>query len=291
MLVVVALGGDVVRSRAGAAAPPKQEATGDEAVRAMADLAAEHHVVIACAWGPNAALESLHDSVGAGVPTYPLEVLDSEAEHAAGHRFEQALARSLPPERLATVVTRIVVDADDPAFAHPTTPVGPLFDFPEAERLARAHGWVIAPDDGGAGWRHVVPSPRPEAIAELATVRILVDAGVTVLWPVQATLPVMRTPAGTVRRVEADVDADLAAARLAVDLDADVLLLASPGGAGDEPASPSEARTEAVRGFVDQGGWLGAIASLPDAAAVIRGEPAGWAWGPGAAGTQRLSRA
>jgi carbamate kinase len=281
MLVVVAQAGDVVRPRAAGVAPSEHQAVADHAARVLAALAVEHHVVVACAWGPDGVLESLHDSVGAGVPTYPLEVLDSEAEHAAGHRIEQAFARCLPADRLATVVSRIVVDADDPAFAHPTTPVGPLFDFPEAERLARAHGWAIAPDRGGVGWRHVVASPRPQAIAELGTVRILVDRGVTVLWPVDAALPVVRTPVGVLRRVEAAVDADLAAAQLAVDLDADALLLISSVDAQDEPVGPPEARTEPVRAFIDQGGWLGAIAPLSDAAAVLRGEPDGLAWGPG----------
>ena len=282
MLVVVAMGGDVLRPRGEAVAPSKQEALADEAARALAALAVEHHVVLAYAWGRHAALDSLHDSVGAGVPTYPLEVLDSEAEHAAGHLFEQAIARRLPTDRLATVVTRIVVDADDPAFAHPATPVGPLFDFPEAERLARAHGWAIAPDREGVGWRHVVASPRPRAIAELGTFRILVDGGVTVLWPVHAALPVARTPVGTVRRVEAAVDTDLAAAQLAAELDADALLLVSPADARGEPAGAFPARVDAVRGFIDQGGWLGAIAPAPEAAAVLRGGRATTVWGPGA---------
>jgi carbamate kinase len=254
----------------------------DGAARDVARLAIEHHVVLACGWAPDAALESLHDSVGAGVPTYPLEALDCEAERAADHRFEQAIAGCLPADRLAAVVARVVVDADDPAFAHPATPIGPLFDFPEAERLARAHGWAIAPDGDGAGWRHVVASPRPQEVAELATFRILVDGGVTVLWPVHAALPVVRTPVGPLRRVEAAVDADLAAARLAVDLDADALLLVSPIDPGDDPRGASEARIAAVRGFVDQGGWIGAIAPLSDAAAVLRGERGAMVWGPGA---------
>jgi carbamate kinase len=281
MLVVVALGGDAMRVRAEAGAPAQKEAMSDMVARDLARLASEHHIVLACDWGPDAALESLHDSVGVGVPTYPLEALDSEAERAAGQRLEQAIASCLPADRLATVVARIVVDADDPAFAHPGTPVGPRFDFPEAERLARAHGWAIAPDRDGVGWRHVVASPGPEEIAELGTVRILVDGGVAVLWPVHATLPVARTPGGELRRVEASVDADMAAARLAVDLDADVLVLVSPGDACDDKAGASETRIEAVCGFVDQGGWLGAIAPLAGLAALLRGEPAGMVWGPG----------
>jgi carbamate kinase len=284
MLVVVALGGDVVRPRAGAAAPPEREAIIDDAARALAALAVEHHVVLACGSGPDVALGSLDDGVGAGVPIHPLEALDNEAEHAAGDRLEHAVARHLPADRLATVVARIVVDADDPAFAHPATPVGHLFDSPEAERLMRVHGWAVAPDPGGLGWRHVVASPRPQAIAELATIRILVDAGAAVLWPVHASLPVVQTAMGAVRRVEAAVDTDQAAARLAVDLDADALVLVSPDDARHAVAA-SDTRIELVRGFVDQGGWLGAIAPLPAVAAVLRGEPAGLVWGRGAGAT------
>lgn len=269
VLVVMALGGDVAHMRA-------------EAARSVAALAVDHHLVLACGWGPHAAVESLHDSVVAEVPTYPLEVLDSEAEQAAGHLFEGAIARRLPAGGLATVVGRVVVDVDDPAFAQPETAIGHLFDFPEADRLARAHGWAIAPDPGGVGWRHVMASPRPRAIAELGTFRILVDGGVTVLWPVHATLPVVRTPGGTLRRVEAAVDTGLAAAQLAVELDADALVLVSCTGDDGEAGSAGTDGSESVRWFVDQGGWIGAIAGLSDVAAVLRGEPAAMVWGPGA---------
>jgi carbamate kinase len=267
MLVVMAFGG-VPHSRG-------------EAARSLATLAGEHHVVVACGWGPHAALESLHDSVGEGVPTYPIEVLDSEAEYADGHLFERAIARQLGADGLATVVSRILVDVDDPAFARPATAVGPLFDFPEAERLARAHGWAIAPDPAGVGWRHVVASPRPREVTELGTFRILVDGGVTVLWPVHATLPVVRTPVGALRRVEAAVDTDLAATRLAIELDADALVLVSSADGG-APVAAGAVGSDAVRWFVDQGGWIGAIAPLPEVAAVLRGEPASTVWGPGA---------
>jgi hypothetical protein len=86
---------------------------------------------------------------------------------------------------------------------------------------------------------------------------------------------------GAVRRVEAAVDTDQAAARLAVDLDADALVLVSSDDAR-RPVAASETRIDVVRGFVDQGGWLGAIAPLPAVAAVLHGEPAGLVWGRGA---------
>lgn len=218
MLVVVAGRVDVLFPGGEQVAGPEREAAIDGAARAVAALAAEHHVV--CAYGC--------------------------APPAVGPSFERAIARRLPPDRLATVVTRVVVDTDD-------TP-----------------------------WRGTVASPRPRAIAELATFRILADAGVTVLWPVHAVPPVVRAPSGRLRPVEAVVDTNAAAARLAADLDADALLLvAAPGDekldrAGDpEPAA-------LVRGFVDHGGWLGAIAPLAAASAVLAGGTTTMVWGPGA---------
>jgi carbamate kinase len=115
MLVVVAVGNDVLRPAGEDVAAPEQQAAADEVAGAPAALAAQHHLVLACGWGSHAGLPSLDDIAGGGVPTYPLEVLDSEAECSAAHRFEQEVARRLPPDRLATVVVARVVST-------PTTP-------------------------------------------------------------------------------------------------------------------------------------------------------------------------
>jgi carbamate kinase len=186
-----------------------------------------------------------------------------------------------------------VIDPDDPAFERPTKPVGPLYDPVEAERLARARGWSIAPD--GSGWRRVVSSPRPRSIVELPTIRILVDHGVTVICVGGGGIPVAPGAAGYLRGVEAVIDKDLAAAQLAVDLDADALLLLTDVDAVyadwgtvnarplhdttveelralSLPAGSMAPKVEAVCTFVERGGWLGAIGSLSDAAAILRGE-------------------
>jgi carbamate kinase len=173
--------------------------------------------------GPQVGLLALQNAAYTEVPSYPLDVLDAETEGMVGYMLEQELGRHLPPDRLATLLTQVVVDPDDPAFGHPTKPVGPLYDRMEAERLAHRLGWSIARD--GKAWRRVVPSPRPLSIVELPTIRVLVDHGVTVICAGGGGIPVVPTPAGHLCGVEAVVDKDLAAARLAVELDADALLL------------------------------------------------------------------
>jgi carbamate kinase len=161
------------------------------------------------------------------------------------------------------------------------------------ERLAQRRGWSVA--RVGVGWRRLVPSPLPLSIVELPTLRILVDSGVTVLCPGGDGIPVLATPPGPSRSVEALVDPDLAAARLAVDLDADALLMLTDADAIDADAGTGQprhlhdttveglrtlpspdpstaAKVEAVCSFVEQGGWLGAIGPLSEAPAILRGE-------------------
>jgi carbamate kinase len=199
-----------------------------------------------------------------------------------------------------------VVDPDDAAFARPTSPVGPLYDGLEAERLARARRWTIGCDRGG--WRRLVAAPRPTAIVELPTIRILVDQGVTVICAGGGGIPVAPTATGGLRGVEAVVDKDLTTALLATALDADALLLLTDAhgvyadfGTDDAraleattveelrslrlPASSMRPKVDAVCSFVEQGGWLGGIGALGDAAAILRGE-AGTRVGP-AVGTGR----
>ena len=267
--------------------------TVEQAAGVVADMANEHHIVLTYGAGPQVGLLALQSLTCGDVPAYPLEVPGAETEEVAGYLLEQELGRLLPADRLATLTTRVVVDPDDAAFAYPTEPVGPLYDGIGAERLAQRRGWSVA--RAGVGWRRVVPSPAPRSIVELPTLRILVDSGVAVICPGGGGIPVLATPPGPPRSIEAVVDPDLAAARLAIDLDADALLLLTHADAvhavtgTGRPRPLHDTTTEALRtlfvpdpsmgpkieaicSFVEQGGWLGAIGSLPDAAAILRGE-------------------
>ena len=293
MLVVVALGGNALLRRGEPLDAEAQRANVATAARAVAEMAAEHHVVLTHGSGPQVGLLALQNAACTKVRPCPLDVLEAETEDRVGSLLEQELGRRLPPDRLATLLTQVVVDPDDAAFVRPTKPIGPLYDRVEAEDLAHRLGWAIARD--GQAWRRVVPSPRPRSIVELPTIRVLVDHGVTVICAGGGGIPVAPTPAGHLRGVEAVVDKDLAAAVVAMELDADALLLltdvdAVDAGWGTPTARPVHdtsvdelralplaagsmaPKVEAICSFVDQGGWLGAIGSLSDAAAILRGD-------------------
>jgi carbamate kinase len=123
-----------------------------------------------------------------------------------------------------TVVTRTVVDADDPAFRSPSKPIGDFYDEAEARRRMDADGWAMR-EDAGRGWRRVVPSPQPREIVEQPAIEALLDTGAVVVAAGGGGIPVVRRPDGSLAGVEAVVDKDLASALLADRLGAEVLLI------------------------------------------------------------------
>jgi carbamate kinase len=165
----------------------------------------------------------------------------------------------------------------------------------QAEELARMRGWSVAPD--GDGWRRVVPSPQPQDLVELSTIRLLLDAGVLVICTGGGGIPVVRDAGGALRGVEAVIDKDLAAALLASELRADALLILTDvehvmrdhGTAQARPihratvaqlrgmdfaAGSMAPKVEAACRFVEAGGGFAAIGSLAQAAAML-GQNAG----------------
>lgn len=125
---------------------------------------------------------------------------------------------------VASVVTQVRVDPGDPAFQHPTKPVGPFYDRELAESLAAEKGWAIV-QDADRGWRRVVPSPQPLEVIEAPAIRALIAAGSIVVAGGGGGVPVVREERGRLRGVEAVIDKDLAAERLAALVGADTLLL------------------------------------------------------------------
>ncbi len=142
-------------------------------------------------------------------------------------RLELELRNALPDRDLLTVLTEVVVSADDPAFEVPSTPIGRTYTSEEALRLVNELGWSVA--QSGDGFRRLVPAPEPHAIAELGSLRTLIDAGVVVICAAGAGDPMTIDAAGRMRPVEAVVDRELTAALLARRLDADLLLVLSDG--------------------------------------------------------------
>jgi len=139
-----------------------------------------------------------------------------------GYLLEEALANALPGREVATLLTRVEIDPNDPAFAHPTKPIGPLYGKPDGRRLAAERGWTFALD--GERVRRVVPSPRPKRILGTKVVRRLMDSDVLVICAGGGGIPVTDDRSQS-RGVEAVVDKDWTAALLATEVDADGLLL------------------------------------------------------------------
>jgi carbamate kinase len=129
----------------------------------------------------------------------------------------------MPEKPILSVLTQVEVAADDPAFAHPTKPIGPFYAPDQWRALAAAQGWAGVEDRGQM--RRIVPSPVPRRIVESAAIARLFAAGVLPICAGGGGIPVVREPSGALRGVEAVVDKDRTAALLAADLGADALLL------------------------------------------------------------------
>jgi carbamate kinase len=224
MRVVIALGGNALLRRGQPADAETQRANVATAARAIADVArAGHELVVTHGNGPQVGLLALQAAAYPDVRAYPLDVLGAESEGMIGYVLEQALRNEGLTSPLATLLTQVQVDAQDPAFDTPTKPIGPVYDANQGERLAAERGWVVAPD--GDGVRRVVASPEPQAILELSTIRLLVDAGVLVICAGGGGIPVTVATDGRVTGVEAVVDKDLSASLLARRLEAHMLVL------------------------------------------------------------------
>ena len=229
MRVVVALGGNALLRRGQALSAENQRENARAACKALAPVALEHELVISHGNGPQVGLLALQGSAYTAVDTYPLDVLGAQTEGMIGYMLEQELGNELPFERhLATLLTMIEVDPDDPAFERPTKPIGPLYDAAEAARLEREKGWAFMAD--GDSMRRAVPSPAPKRIFGIHVIRTLLDQGVIVICAGGGGIPTAYAdepapPGRRLRGVEAVIDKDLASALLAIEIGADALAI------------------------------------------------------------------
>jgi carbamate kinase len=162
------------------------------------------------------------------LPSMPLDVLGAESQGMIGYMIQQTLCNELRKAGLnipvITVVTQVVVEKNDPAFENPEKFVGSFYTVWEAERMGRERGWILR-DDAGRGFRRVVPSPKPKAIVEIDTIKRLYDEGVLVIASGGGGIPVIQKEDGSLQGVEAVIDKDLTAERLATSIRADTLLI------------------------------------------------------------------
>lgn len=227
MRVVVALGGNALLRRD---QPPTAENQLANIRRAAAQLArvAEHHdLVLTHGNGPQVGLLALQAAAYIDVEAYPLDVLGAQTDGMIGYLLEQELANLLPATRaITTLITRVEVDAQDPAFGHPSKPIGPTYTQVESERVAAVKGWNMAAD--GASFRRVVASPQPLRVLGIQAIRWLLEHGALVIAAGGGGIPVARNGEGNdLHGVEAVIDKDLCSSLLARELHADVLVIAT----------------------------------------------------------------
>jgi carbamate kinase len=229
--VLLALGGNAMTNAEGRARPEDQIAAAEVAMEAVAELLAQDtEVVITHGNGPQVGNLLVKNEVAAAiVPPVPLDWCGAQTQATLGFvlmdTLEAALARRSIVRRTAALVTRALVDANDPGFARPTKPIGRFLPAEEAAVLIE-HGETWE-DRGEKGWRRVVASPEPLEILDAAAVQALVEAGFVVVANGGGGIPVVRNEDGSLRGVEAVIDKDLGAALLARTVAVDVLVIAT----------------------------------------------------------------
>lgn len=225
MLVVIALGGNALLRRDQSLTAENQRENARIAALALAEVVrAGHDLVVTHGNGPQVGLLALQGMAYKPDETYPLDMMGAETEGMIGYLIEQELENALNHDRtVASLLTQVRVDPDDPAFASPTKFVGPVYERDEAERVAERHGWSIAQD--GKKWRRVVPSPAPVEIPDLKVIRLLLLHGTIVICAGGGGIPVIANPDGRLTGIEAVIDKDATSALLADGLGADALLL------------------------------------------------------------------
>jgi len=229
--IVVALGGNAILQ-------PGQRGTVQEQLENV-NIACEHLVkiiasgkygiVIAHGNGPQVGNVLLQNEMTSSlIPPMPLDVCVAATQGTIGYMIQQTLANHLRAaglqHNITTIITQVIVDEDDQAFKNPTKPVGPFYNLSEAQKLRQDRGWVII-EDSDRGYRRVVPSPRPLAIQETRIIKHMLADSEIVIAVGGGGIPVVREEDRNLRGIEAVIDKDLAAARLADDINAEVLMI------------------------------------------------------------------
>lgn len=227
--IVIALGGNALGDTAA-----EQRARIDAAAPALVGLIAQgHEIIVSHGNGPQVGAISLAFATAAEhtdkVPLMDLPECTAMSQGYIGYHLQQGIARELRrvgmPWHVATVVTQVEVDPDDPAFAHPTKPIGGFYDEATARAMMAADPALRMVEDCGRGWRQVVASPRPVGIVERESILNLLDHEFIVVACGGGGVPVVRTPAGDHRGVAAVIDKDFASAVLAEAVGADYLFI------------------------------------------------------------------
>lgn len=226
--LVLALGGNALGNT-----PEEQLQFVKTTAKTVVDLVEEgYEVIIGHGNGPQVGMINLAmefaSSNGAGTPGMPFAECGAMSQGYIGYHLQQSISTELLKRNIkksvATVVTQVVVDKDDPAFKNPSKPVGMFYSKEEADRIAKEKGYTFV-EDAGRGYRRVVPSPKPKRIVELEAVKEMVEDGIIVITVGGGGIPVVQMEDGSLTGVAAVIDKDKSSAKLAEDMGAEMLVI------------------------------------------------------------------
>jgi len=293
-LIVVAIGGNALQMPGGSAGASEWFAALKRNLPPLVDLVAQgYRLVLSHGNGPQVGDELRRMELARRViPPLSLDICGAETQGSLGYAIQQVMGNLLRARGLtnpvAAMVTQVVVDANDPAFRNPTKPIGPFYGKIVARRHSREQGWHVV-EDAGRGWRRVVPSPWPIRVVEAPLIRCFVEAGGIPITVGGGGIPVVEE-AGVLRGVEAVIEKDRATTAIATALGADRVIFATGVdrvaldfglptqrfldrmtiaearahlAAGAFPPGSMGPKVEAAIQFVEEGGRVAIITSLP----------------------------
>lgn len=234
-LAVIAIGGNsLIRDNARQTVEDQYDAVCETAKNIAGMIELGYEVVITHGNGPQVGFILRRSEIAsetAGMHRVPLVVCGADTQGAIGYQIQQAMDNEFKKRGMEksaiTLVTQVVVDANDPAFANPTKPIGSFFTQEQAEKLqVQNPDWVLV-SDAGRGWRRVVASPLPQEIVEKDVINKLVREGYCMIAVGGGGIPVVRQEDGSFKGVDAVIDKDFASCLLAVEIKADELIIST----------------------------------------------------------------
>jgi carbamate kinase len=233
-IAVIAIGGNSLIKDSTHQTVEDQYEAARETCRHVADMIeAGYEVIIGHGNGPQVGFILRRSEIAAkveGMHEIPLDVCGADSQGAIGYALQQNLQNELrrrgKAKPVATVVTQVLVDQQDPAFKHPTKPIGGFMEQGEAKRREKEMGWNVV-EDAGRGWRRVVASPLPKEIIEIDAIRALIAAGVTVISTGGGGIPVIRNARGDLEGIAAVIDKDFGSGLLATNVGAELFVIST----------------------------------------------------------------
>lgn len=225
--LVIALGGNALLKRGAVLSAENQYQSIALIADAIGKLAKKYRIAIVHGNGPQVGLLALQNLAYRDVPPYPLDILVAESQGMIGYMLAQQLGAFHPAQPVSTLLTRVLVDGEDPAYREPSKFIGPVYEPQQQAELEQKYGWSMKLD--GKYLRRVVPSPEPKKIVDIEAINLLLAKNHIVICNGGGGVPMVASAQGMIGS-EAVIDKDLASALLAEALDADHLVILTDAG-------------------------------------------------------------